>query len=54
MAYAQKKGLVVDSNFIFGFPTETREIMFGGGGKKTLIRKCSTSSQSSQEFATKS
>ena len=27
MAYAQKKGLVVDSNFIFGFPTETREIM---------------------------
>ena len=23
----KKKGLVVDSNFIFGFPTETREIM---------------------------
>ena len=27
MAHAQKKGLIVRSNFIFGFPTETREIM---------------------------
>ena len=27
MAHAQKKGLIVRSNFIFGFPTETLEIM---------------------------
>ena len=27
MAHAQRKGLIVRSNFIFGFPTETREIM---------------------------